>query len=53
MVDLHRLMRTNETPELHFRKVAPQIVTRLLPQITIVREYSLARTPRRNPFGRI
>jgi hypothetical protein len=52
MVDLHRPMRANQMPGLHFGKVAPQIVMRLLPQITIVLEYSLAWPQRRKSFGR-
>jgi hypothetical protein len=52
MVDLHRPMRTNQMPTLRFRKVAQQIVMRLLPAITIALEYSPARPRWRNPFGR-
>jgi hypothetical protein len=39
-------------PALRFRKVAPQIVTPMLSQITIAMEYSPVRPRRRNPFGR-
>jgi hypothetical protein len=52
MVDFHRPMRTNEMPTLRFGKVAPQIVMRLLPRITIALEYSLVRAAQRNSFGR-
>jgi hypothetical protein len=52
MVDLHRPMRANQMPALRFGKVAPQIVTPLLPAITIALEYSLVRRLRRNSFGR-
>jgi hypothetical protein len=52
MVDLHRPMRANQMPGLRFGKIAPQIVTLMLSQITIAMEYSLLRPPQRNPFGR-
>jgi hypothetical protein len=52
MVDLHRPMPHYQMPTLRFRKVAPQIVMQLLSQIAIALEYSPARPPERNLFGR-
>jgi hypothetical protein len=52
MVDVHRPMRSNQMQPLHFGKVLPEMVMRLLSLITIAFEHSPVRLSQRKSFGR-